>query len=233
MLAVPCFLTLTVAVTHGTETHFGRSEPFRQIERVWINATTHTATLSAPSVFKRSRTTQENEDYADGADDAAESSALVPRGATINFSALTRKLAQTRRQPEESLGDGSSLSTHRRQQNNLISHIFMDQDFSWLHLKNDHASRPLWINPEDGHIILEAFSPIAEQAQDFLVAISEPVSRCASHPCTLYLALDAVADRPSSMNTSSPHIRSMPPFPSGCRPRILLESVSLAYTRPP
>jgi DNA excision repair protein ERCC-3 len=31
--------------------------------------------------------------------------------------------------------------------------------------------------PQDGHIILEAFSPIAEQAQDFLVAISEPVSR--------------------------------------------------------
>lgn len=35
----------------------------------------------------------------------------------------------------------------------------------------------MWISPEDGHIILEAFSPIAEQAQDFLVAISEPVSR--------------------------------------------------------
>lgn len=69
------------------------------------------------------------------------------------------------------------MSTHRRQQENLISHIFSDQDFSWLHLKADHASRPLWISPEDGHIILEAFSPIAEQAQDFLTAISEPVSR--------------------------------------------------------
>ena len=55
----------------------------------------------------------------------------------------------------------------------------MDQDFSWLHLKLDHPSRPLWISPEDGHIILEAFSPIAEQAQDFLTAISEPVSRYA------------------------------------------------------
>jgi DNA excision repair protein ERCC-3 len=53
----------------------------------------------------------------------------------------------------------------------------MDQDFSWLHLKGDHQSRPLWISPEDGHIILEAFSSIAEQAQDFLTAISEPVSR--------------------------------------------------------
>ncbi|KAI0279283.1 DNA helicase [Russula aff. rugulosa BPL654] len=77
-------------------------------------------------------------------------------------------------------GDGTdgrpSLPPHRRLQDSLVSHIFMDQDFSWLHLKPDHASRPLWISPE-GHIILEAFSPIAEQAQDFLVAISEPVSR--------------------------------------------------------
>ena len=46
-----------------------------------------------------------------------------------------------------------------------------------LKLKPDHASRPLWINPEDGRIILEGFSPLAEQAQDFLVAIAEPVSR--------------------------------------------------------
>lgn len=102
-------------------------------------------------------------------------SSLVPRGATINLGALTRKLAQERR-AQTADGD-TSLSAHRRQQEKLVSHIFMDQDFSWLHLKPDHASRPLWISPEDGHIILEAFSPIAEQAQDFLIAISEPVSR--------------------------------------------------------
>ena len=29
---------------------------------------------------------------------------------------------------------------------------FKDQNFSWLHLKPDHSSRPLWISPEDGHI---------------------------------------------------------------------------------
>jgi hypothetical protein len=46
-----------------------------------------------------------------------------------------------------------------------------------LKMKSDHASRPLWIDPDTGYIILEAFSPIAEQAQDFLVAIAEPVSR--------------------------------------------------------
>ena len=101
----------------------------------------------------------------------------MPRGATINFSALTRKLAEAKRAKENNIANLSPLEAHRRQQDNLVSHIFMDQDFSWLHLKPDHASRPLWISPEDGHIILEAFSPIAEQAQDFLVAISEPVSR--------------------------------------------------------
>lgn len=45
-----------------------------------------------------------------------------------------------------------------------------------LHLRSDHPCRPLWIGP-DGHIFLEAFSPLARQAQDFLVAIAEPVCR--------------------------------------------------------
>lgn len=51
------------------------------------------------------------------------------------------------------------------------------RDFSMMQLKRDHASRPLWISPDDMHIILEGFSPIAEQAQDFLITIAEPVSR--------------------------------------------------------
>lgn len=132
---------------------------------------------------KRSRKDLDQEDFVDVdvRDDDDEPSpgaaSLVPRGATINFSALTRKLAEARRTKEKDTENVSSLDAHRRQQDNLVSHIFMDQDFSWLHLKPDHAARPLWISPEDGHIILEAFSPIAEQAQDFLVAISEPVSR--------------------------------------------------------
>ncbi|ANB15530.1 TFIIH/NER complex ATPase/helicase subunit SSL2 [Sugiyamaella lignohabitans] len=55
--------------------------------------------------------------------------------------------------------------------------MFGKSDFSYLKLKPDHASRPLWISPEDGKIILESFSPLAEQAQDFLVTIAEPISR--------------------------------------------------------
>ncbi|SNX85648.1 probable SSL2 - DNA helicase [Melanopsichium pennsylvanicum] len=54
---------------------------------------------------------------------------------------------------------------------------FHTRDFTKMPLKLDHASRPLWISPDDGHIILEGFSPLAEQAQDFLIAIAEPVSR--------------------------------------------------------
>lgn len=104
--------------------------------------------------------------------------AYLPRGATINLSALTRKLAEAKRGKDADPPTNSpSIGMHRQKQDKLISYIFMDQDFSWLHLKVDHASRPLWISPEDGHIILEAFSPIAEQAQDFLTAIAEPVSR--------------------------------------------------------
>ena len=67
-----------------------------------------------------------------------------------------------------------------------LTHIFGKNDFTeLLKLKPDHASRPLWINPEDGRIILEGFSPLAEQAQDFLVAISEPVSRYTKSLCGL------------------------------------------------
>ncbi|CAN3373344.1 hypothetical protein DIURU_001281 [Diutina rugosa] len=58
-----------------------------------------------------------------------------------------------------------------------VSNIFGKTDFSYLRLKPDHFSRPLWISPNDGRIILESFSPLAEQAQDFLITIAEPISR--------------------------------------------------------
>ena len=45
-----------------------------------------------------------------------------------------------------------------------------------LKLKSDHMSRPIWI-AKDGVILLEAFSPLYQQAYDFLVAIAEPVAR--------------------------------------------------------
>ncbi len=60
-----------------------------------------------------------------------------------------------------------------------VSKIFNGTDFSYLKLRPDHASRPLWIykSLDKIMIILESFSPLAEQAQDFLITIAEPVSR--------------------------------------------------------
>ncbi|XP_054712229.1 general transcription and DNA repair factor IIH helicase subunit XPB-like [Uloborus diversus] len=47
---------------------------------------------------------------------------------------------------------------------------------SLMELRLDHEARPLWVAP-DGHIFLEAFSPVYKHAHDFLIAISEPVCR--------------------------------------------------------
>ncbi|KAI6782130.1 DNA repair helicase-like protein [Emericellopsis cladophorae] len=58
-----------------------------------------------------------------------------------------------------------------------MPHIFGNNDYSYLDLKKDHQNRPLWIDPQKGRIILESFNPLAEQAQDFLVTIAEPLSR--------------------------------------------------------
>lgn len=43
-------------------------------------------------------------------------------------------------------------------------------------LKPDHERRPIWIS-KDKLIFLEAFSPLYQQACDFLVAVAEPESR--------------------------------------------------------
>jgi len=58
-----------------------------------------------------------------------------------------------------------------------VSHLFNQDDFSWLKLKADHAARPLWISPRNAKIVFESFSPLAGQAQDFLTTIAEPISR--------------------------------------------------------
>jgi hypothetical protein len=87
------------------------------------------------------------------------------------------RLGALKRRLEDGGKSTPGASVSRRKPDGL-GYLFRNHDFSWAQLKPDHASRPLWISPEDNHIILEGFSPIAEQAQDFLVAISEPISRC-------------------------------------------------------
>ncbi|GAA6036658.1 hypothetical protein JCM8097_001279 [Rhodosporidiobolus ruineniae] len=60
----------------------------------------------------------------------------------------------------------------------LIGNSFrQDRDYGYLPLRPDQASRPFYIVPSTGHIILENFHPLAKYATDFLVAIAEPVSR--------------------------------------------------------
>lgn len=46
-------------------------------------------------------------------------------------------------------------------------------------LKESHTERPMWVSP-DGVIILEMHSEQSQQAQDFLIAIAEPVTRPAN-----------------------------------------------------
>jgi DNA excision repair protein ERCC-3 len=52
----------------------------------------------------------------------------------------------------------------------------LGSDFSNMKLKRDHVSRPCWTCP-DGTIYLEAHHALYSTAYDFLVAISEPVTR--------------------------------------------------------
>ena len=49
-------------------------------------------------------------------------------------------------------------------------------DYGKLKLKPDHEQRPVWVCP-NRRIFLETFSPIYKQAYDFLIAISDPVTR--------------------------------------------------------
>lgn len=81
------------------------------------------------------------------------------RGAVAKFSLNTYTTKEKKKRP----ADG-------------VSQHFV-RDFSSLELKSDHANRPLWIDPERGRIILESFSPLGKQAEDFLVTIAEPQSR--------------------------------------------------------
>ncbi|KAL2917757.1 DNA repair helicase RAD25 [Polyrhizophydium stewartii] len=68
-------------------------------------------------------------------------------------------------------GGGGSAKSHE----DAIADLF-PQDYSRLELKPNAASRPIWVC-HDGRIILEAFSPLVNQAQDFLITIAEPVTR--------------------------------------------------------
>ncbi|KAJ1680048.1 DNA repair helicase RAD25 [Spiromyces aspiralis] len=97
---------------------------------------------------------------------------LLPRAAFLKFG-----------------GTDEEMQADLQRRKDAVSSLFKSHDYSNLLLKKDHASRPLWICPDTGRIILEAFSPLAELAIDFLIAISEPVTRPAhmhEYKLTLY-----------------------------------------------
>jgi hypothetical protein len=66
-------------------------------------------------------------------------------------------------------GDDVTLRIASQQAESLVLHCPVDEfgakDYrQQMDLKSDHASRPLWVAP-DGHIFLEAFSPVYKHAQ--------------------------------------------------------------------
>ena len=88
-------------------------------------------------------------------------------------------LQRQRKKPATGRGDESSSSFSCRSYNpSALQEDFLSySDHSKeLALKADHEHRPLWIS-KDKLIFLEAFSPLYQQACDFLVAIAEPESR--------------------------------------------------------
>ncbi|KAM0441196.1 hypothetical protein ACHAPT_000502 [Fusarium lateritium] len=88
---------------------------------------------------------------------------------------------ELKREADKFVNTWAVPSNHAQQKkggrNSAISRLFGERDFSYLALKPDHKSRPMWIDPERGDIIMEKFSPLAGPATDFLITIVEPRSR--------------------------------------------------------
>ena len=116
--------------------------------------------------------------------DAADLGDLLPRHATtqapklkITFKASDLPVAQDQQPQQDKIQKKKPGSGGMQFRQDAASHLFEDAlDCTFLDLKEDHQHRPLWISPE-GSIYMEAQSPIADQAEDFLIAIAEPVSR--------------------------------------------------------
>ncbi|KAI9675856.1 MAG: DNA repair helicase RAD25 [Trizodia sp. TS-e1964] len=124
-----------------------------------ITSVTSTRAASARStpLAATPQTINSSDEYSDQGEEASEHEAENIHNATEKFSVECN--AKSKSAPRDS---ASSFFRH---------------DFAWLSLKPDHENRPLWIDPEKGHIILESFSPLAAHAQDFLTTIAEPISR--------------------------------------------------------
>ena len=72
--------------------------------------------------------------------------------------------------------DEESDRTVGNGESDLFLSLFGDSLEGNLDLKQDYYDRPCYVTC-NRKVILEAFSPIAKQAQDFLIAIAEPITR--------------------------------------------------------
>ncbi|OQV16193.1 TFIIH basal transcription factor complex helicase XPB subunit [Hypsibius exemplaris] len=113
--------------------------------------------------------------------DSSEDDDEVSRGSAGKKERRQRDVGKSGRISGGNDGDEATIRIASHQAESMVLHCPLDEfgakDYrAQMELKGDHASRPLWVAP-DGHIFLEAFSPVYKHAQDFLVAISEPVCR--------------------------------------------------------
>lgn len=93
------------------------------------------------------------------------------------YAALEDRLMEASDDVSYEMDIPSSASTYCMQTEAPSVDEFGAKDYSKiLELRMDHASRPIWVAP-DGHIFLEAHSPVYKHARDFLIAIAEPVCR--------------------------------------------------------
>lgn len=96
----------------------------------------------------------------------------------LNYYYIARMAPKRKADPDD------SRQRKRPTKASQIETIDSDNDFyqqfldlsTELVLKPDHERRPIWIS-KDKLIFLEAFSPLYQQACDFLVAVAEPESR--------------------------------------------------------
>ncbi|KAM0334392.1 hypothetical protein ACHAQA_001418 [Verticillium albo-atrum] len=114
-----------------------------------------------------------------------------------------------------------SVEGYERPSKSATSHIFGKRDYSYLSLKPDFQNRPLWIDAGKARIFLESFSPLAQQCQDFLITIAEPISRpsfvheYALSPHSLYAAVSVGLSPADIINTLERFLKT--PLPKQIR----------------
>ncbi|RKO97045.1 hypothetical protein CXG81DRAFT_16073 [Caulochytrium protostelioides] len=99
---------------------------------------------------------------------------VLPRTAALDTSLKDQLFGDD----DGDIGEENVLQQHGPQViHDEVTSLFEDRDdYTFLPLKAEHKSRPLYVC-DDGRIILEAFAPNAARAEDFLITIAEPVSR--------------------------------------------------------